>query len=209
MGCQSKCLDDQPLGRFLSLLCFPDLFLARDSFSICSDWYVFWSHSWLARFGDDPMGKPTGRTFLHSEPMARASRHAGNRSTSCLRLVARHALREQRCRRATLADDRLRNGAFPGGGRRANSLLSRLLHWSASANRASRATARQLKRITDLALVASISSRLSFVCVAVSETLKQLPYEQQKLSAPVRKRTHRAGDVAGVPYAAVSRANRP
>jgi hypothetical protein len=209
MGCQPKCMDDRSFGRFLSLLHFSDFFLARDSFSICSDWYVFWSHSWLARFGDDPMGKPTGRTFLHSEPLARASRHAGNRSTFCLRLVARHALREQRCRRATLADDRLRNGAFPGGRCRANSLLSRLLHWSAPANRASRATARQLKRITDLALVASISSRLSFVCVAVSGTLQQLRYEQQKLSAPVRRRTHRVGAVPGVAYAVASRANRP
>jgi hypothetical protein len=208
MGCQPKRMDDQSLGRFLSLLHFPDFVLARDSFSICSDWYVFWSHSWLARFGDDPMGKPTRRSFLHSEPMARASRHAGNRSTSCLRLVARHALREQRSPRATLADDRLRNGTFPGGRCRINRLLSRLLHWSAPANRASRATARQLKRITDLALVASISPQLSFVCVAVSGTLQQLPYEQHGLSAPVRKRTHRAGDVPGVPYAAASRANR-
>jgi hypothetical protein len=32
--------------------------------------------------------------------------------------------------------------------------------------------------IVELTLLASISSRLSFVCVAVSETLKQLPYEQ-------------------------------
>ena len=149
LDCQPKCLDDQPLGRFLSLLRFPDLLLARDSLSICSDWYVFWSPSRLAWFGDDPLGKPTGRTFLHSEPLAGASRRAGNRSTFCLRLVARHALRQQRSRRATLANDRLRNGAFPGGGRRVNSLLSRLLHWSASANHASRATARQLKRITD------------------------------------------------------------
>src|SRR5437867_5993988 len=146
LGCQPKCLDDQPLGRFLSLLYFPDFFLARDSLSICSDWYVFWSHSWLARFGDDPLGKPTGRTRLDSEPVARGSRHAGNRSTFCLRLVAHNALRQQRSRRTTMADDRLRNGAFPGGGSRVNSLLPRLLHWSASASRASRPTARQLKR---------------------------------------------------------------
>jgi hypothetical protein len=97
---------------------------------------------------------------------------------------------------------------LPGGGRRVNSLLPRLLHWSAPANHALRATAHQLKRITDLALLAPISSRLSFVCVAVSETLKQLPYEQQGLSAPVWRRTQRAGDVAGVAYAAASRANR-
>jgi hypothetical protein len=66
----------------------------------------------------------------------------------------------------------------------------------------------QLKRITDLALLASISSRFSFVCAAVSETLKQLPYEQQGLSVPVRRRTHRAGAVSCVPYAAASRASR-
>src|SRR6266576_6367506 len=57
-------------------------------------------------------------------------------------------------------------------------------------------------------LPASISSRLSFVCVAVSETLQQLRYEQHVLSAPVRKRPHRAGAVPCVPYAAASRANR-
>src|SRR6266576_5245387 len=57
-------------------------------------------------------------------------------------------------------------------------------------------------------LPASISARLSFVCVAVSETLERLRYEQHGLSAPVRKRTHRAGAVPCVPYAAASRANR-
>jgi hypothetical protein len=60
--------------------------------------------------------------------------------------------------------------------------------------------------IVDLTL--SISLRLSSVCAAVSETLKHLPYEQQELSAPVRKRTQRAGDVSCFPYAAASRANR-
>ena len=60
----------------------------------------------------------------------------------------------------------------------------------------------------DLTLLVSISSRLSFVCVAVSETLEQLRYEQHVLSAPVRKRPHRAGAVPGVPYAAASRADR-
>ena len=62
--------------------------------------------------------------------------------------------------------------------------------------------------IVDLTLPASISSRLSFVYVAVSETLKQLHYEQQRLSAPFRKRTQRAVDVPGVPYAASSRSNK-
>jgi hypothetical protein len=55
----------------------------------------------------------------------------------------------------------------------------------------------------------SISSRLSFVCVDVSETLERLRYEQHGLSAPpLRKRTQRAGDVPCVLYAAASRANR-
>jgi hypothetical protein len=65
--------------------------------------------------------------------------------------------------------------------------------------------------IVDLTLLAATSSRLSFVCVAVSETLKQLPYEQEQiLSALVRKRTHRdRGAVPCVPYAAASRANTP
>jgi hypothetical protein len=64
------------------------------------------------------------------------------------------------------------------------------------------------RRQVDVTLLASISSRLSFVCVAVSETLKQLPYGQQGLSAPVWRRTQRAGDVPGVSYAAASRASR-
>src|SRR5437870_5184003 len=62
--------------------------------------------------------------------------------------------------------------------------------------------------IVDLTLLASISLRRSFVCVAVSETLQQLRYEQHGLSAPVRKRTHRVGAVPCVPYAAASRASR-
>src|SRR4029450_13216075 len=57
-------------------------------------------------------------------------------------------------------------------------------------------------------LILSISSRLSFVCAAVSETLKLLVCEQQGLSAPVWKRTHRAGDGPCVAYAAASRARR-
>src|SRR5438874_2594989 len=66
---------------------------------------------------------------------------------------------------------------------------------------------RPVKQV-DLTLLASISSRLSFVCAAVSETLEQLRYEQHGLSAPVRKRTQRVGAVLCVPYAAASRANR-
>jgi hypothetical protein len=60
----------------------------------------------------------------------------------------------------------------------------------------------------DLTPPASISSRRSFVYVGVSETLKQLPYEQEWFSAPVRKRTHRAGDGSCVAYAAASRAGK-
>jgi hypothetical protein len=61
--------------------------------------------------------------------------------------------------------------------------------------------------IDDLRPLASISSRLFFVCVAVSETLEQLRYEQHGLSAPFRKRLLRADDVPCVLYAAASRAN--
>ena len=66
-----------------------------------------------------------------------------------------------------------------------------------------------VRRQADLTVLASISLRLSFVCVAVSETLEQLRYDQHGLSAPVRKRPQRAGDVPCVPYAAASRANTP
>ena len=51
-------------------------------------------------------------------------------------------------------------------------------------------------------LILSISSRLSFVCVAVSGTLQQLRYEPHGFFAPVRKRTQRVGDVPCVPYEA-------
>src|SRR5436189_6081607 len=57
-------------------------------------------------------------------------------------------------------------------------------------------------------LFASTLSRLSCVCVAVSETLGQLRYEQHGLSARVRKRPHRVDAVPCVPYAAASRANK-
>src|SRR5206468_11413342 len=62
--------------------------------------------------------------------------------------------------------------------------------------------------LVDLTLLASISSPLAFVCLAVSETLEKLRYEQHGLSAPVRKRTQRVGAVPCVPYAAASRANK-
>jgi hypothetical protein len=138
LGRQPKCVGDQPLGRSLSRLYLPTLLLARVSLSICSDWYGFWRHSRLARFDDDSLGKPIGRTFLHSEPLARTDRHVGNRSTL---LVARHAFRQQRSRRSALANHGLWNATFPGSRRRIDSLLSGLLHWSAPATYAARATA--------------------------------------------------------------------
>jgi hypothetical protein len=65
------------------------------------------------------------------------------------------------------------------------------------------------QRSSSCRLIRSIWSRLFFVCVAVSETLERLRYEQHGLSAPVRKRpTQRAGDVPCVPYAAASRADK-
>jgi hypothetical protein len=79
--------------------------------------------------------------------------------------------------------------------------------WVAHASRAWHSASPE-SPIVDLTLPASISSRLSFVYVAVSETLEQLHYEQQRLSAPFRKRTQRAVDVPGVPYAASSRSNK-
>ena len=85
LDCRSECLDDHLLGRFLSVVHLSGLLLDRVSLSICADRYGVWSDSWLARFGDDPLGNPTGRTFLHSERLARASYYAGSRSTFCLR----------------------------------------------------------------------------------------------------------------------------
>ena len=131
LGCQAKCLDDQSLGRFLSLFHFPDFLLGRDGFSICSDWDVFWRQRWVTRLDNDSLGELTGRALLHSEPLARASRHAGNRSTLCLRLVACDAFRRRCFRRSTLVHDCFRNGAFPGSRCRVNRLLPRLLYWSA------------------------------------------------------------------------------
>src|SRR6266581_2619946 len=64
------------------------------------------------------------------------------------------------------------------------------------------------RRQVALTLFASISSQLSSVYVAVSETLEQLRYEQHGLSASVGKRTQRAGDDPCVPYAAASHADR-
>jgi len=134
LDCRSQCLDDHLLGRFLSVVHLTDLLLDRVSLSIRADRYGVWSDSRLARFDDDSLGKPTGRTFLHSERLARASCYARNRSTFCLRLVARHAFRQQRSGRSALADHGLRNAAFPGSCCRVNKLLSRLFYWGAPAN---------------------------------------------------------------------------
>ena len=146
LGRESKCVDDQRLGCSLSLLHLPALLLARVSLSICAYWSGGWRHPRPARFSDDSLGKPTRRTFLYSEPLARIDRHVGNRSTFRLRLVACHALRQQRSRRSALADHGVRNAAFPGSRFRIDRLLSGLLHWSAPASHAPRATAHQLER---------------------------------------------------------------
>ena len=135
LDCRSECLDDHLLGCFLSVVHLSGLLLDRVSLRFALTGMGFGADSWLARFGDDSLGKTTGRTFLHSEPLARPSCHAGNRSTFCLRLVARHAFRQQqRSRQRTLADDGFRNAASPGSCCRANKLLSRLFYWGTSAN---------------------------------------------------------------------------
>jgi hypothetical protein len=146
LGRQPKCVADQFLGRFLSLLYLPALLLGRVGRSVCPDWYGAWRDSRLARVSADPLGKPTRRTFLHSEPLACSYRHAGNRSTFYLRLVARHAFRQHRSRRSTLADHGFRNAALPRSRCRIDRLLSRVLHWSAPATHAPRTTTVQLMR---------------------------------------------------------------
>jgi hypothetical protein len=138
LGCQPEHVGDQLFGRFLSLVHVAAFLLGRVSLSICADRYGLWSHTRSARFSDDSLGGPTRRTFLHSEPLARVDRHVGNRSPFCVRLVARHALRQrrQRSRRAALGDHSLRNTTFPRSRRRTDRLLSRLFHWSAPVTRA-------------------------------------------------------------------------
>jgi hypothetical protein len=96
LGRYHEFVGDQFLRRFLSLRHLPDLFLARADFAIRPDRYGCWSRTRLARSGRNPVGKPAGGILLHSEPLARPSSDAGNRSSSCLRLVARHALRRSR-----------------------------------------------------------------------------------------------------------------
>ena len=135
LGCQAKFLDDQSLGRFLSLFHFATLLLGRVSLSLRAHWDGHWRHSRVARLGADSLGKPTRSTFLYSEPLARVSHCIRNRSTCCVRLVARHALRQQRSWRSALADYGLRHAAFAGSRCRIDRLLSGLLHWSAPQNR--------------------------------------------------------------------------
>ena len=135
LGCQAKCLDDQSLGRFLSLFHVPAFLLGRVSLSLRAHWHGRWSHSRIARLGADSLGKPTGRTFLYSEPLARIHHCIRNRRTCCVRLVARHALGQQRSWRPELADHGLRYPAFPGSRCRIDRLLFGLLRWSAPQNR--------------------------------------------------------------------------
>jgi len=141
LGGESERLDDQLLGCFLSLIHIFALLLGRLSVSIRPDWHGLWRNSRLGRPGDDALGKPTGRALLHSKPLARTSRHVGDRRTFRLRLVARHALRQQCSWRSALADHRLWDSAFAGSRGRIDWLLSGVLRWSAPAPRSPRATA--------------------------------------------------------------------
>ena len=145
LGREPECLVDQLLGCVLSLIHGSAVLLGRLSISIRPDRYGLRRHSRLGRPGDDALGKPTARTLLHSKPLARAFHHVGDRCTFRLRLVARHALRQQCSWRSALADHRLRDSAFPGSRCRIDRLLSRVLPWSASATHAARTTAIQLK----------------------------------------------------------------
>ncbi len=96
LGHHHECVDDQFLRRFLSLLHLAALLLARADFAICPGWDGRRRPSGVARFDTDPLGKPSRRILLHSEPLARPARHAGNRSTSYLRMVAHHASQRSR-----------------------------------------------------------------------------------------------------------------
>ena len=140
LGREPECVDDQLLGCFLSFIHASALFLARLSVSIRADWCGLWRHSRLGRPGNNALGKPIGRTFLHAKPLARAFHHVGDRRTFHLRLVAGHALRQQCYQRSALADHRLRDSAFPRSRCRIDRLLPGLLCWSAPADHAPRAT---------------------------------------------------------------------
>src|SRR5215475_7961370 len=71
LGHHSERLDDQLLGHFLSFVHVAAFHLGRLSFSIRPDWNGRWRHSRSARIDADSVGKPTGRTLLHSKPLAR------------------------------------------------------------------------------------------------------------------------------------------
>src|SRR5205085_11209614 len=136
VGDQFKRVGDLFVGRILSLLHLATLVLDRFSLSIRPYRHRCWSHSRLARFGDDSLGDPTRRTFLHPEPLARIYHRVSNRSTFRVRLVARHALGQQRDRRSALAARGVRNPAFPVSRHRIDRLLSDLFHRSSSATHA-------------------------------------------------------------------------
>ena len=134
LGCYHECVDDQFLGRFLSLFHLHDLLLARADFAFCLVWFGRWSRTRFIRFDIDPMGKPSRRPLLHSQPLARPARDAGNRSTSCLRLVAR--LASQRSQRSTLALVGFRNPTFCRSRCRLDRLLFGLRNRSTYSNHA-------------------------------------------------------------------------
>jgi hypothetical protein len=136
LGHHHECVDDQFLRRSLSLLHLPDLLLARADFAICLDWYGRWSRTRFIRFDIDPLGKPPGRILLHAQPLARASHHAGDRSTSYLRMVARRPPR--RARQSTLALVGFRNPTFCRSRRGLDRLLFGLRNRSTCSNHAPR-----------------------------------------------------------------------
>ena len=141
LGREHECLDDQLLGRFFPLFHLAAFLLGRISFSIRPDWNSGWRPSRIARSGAHALGRPSRRTFLYSEPLARTHRCIRDRSTCPLRLVARYAHWKQPGR-STVANHGLRHAVFAGGRCGFNRLLSDLLHWSAVAPHPPRATSR-------------------------------------------------------------------
>ena len=152
LGRHHECVGDLFLGRSLSLLHLPNFLLARADFAIRPRRDGRWSGARIARFGIDPMGKSPAWAFLHTEPVASPSRHDGNRSTSCLRLVARHT--PQRCRRSTLVFIGDRHPTFYRGRSRLNRVLSSLRYRSARSNRAPRKIAHKMNRERSATLTA-------------------------------------------------------
>jgi hypothetical protein len=170
LGRHHECVGDHFLRCSLSLLHLPDLLLARADFAICPGWYVRWRPSRLARFGIDPLGKPLGRILLHSQPLAHPSHHAGNRSTSCLRLVARLAPR--RARESTLALVGFRNPTFCRSRCRLDRLLFGLRHRSAHSNHAPRETASKMSANLGEAVVGR-QCQAPFLCNDTTTKSKQ------------------------------------